>query len=80
MSGDADYVRGYSVSGDTVCQVIHYVRDIVCQVIQCVRGYSVSGDTVCQGMQTMSGDIVCQVIQCIRWYTMSGDIVSGDAD
>jgi len=51
VSGDADYVRGYSVSGDTVHQVIHYVRDTVCQVIQCVRGYSVSGDTVCQVIQ-----------------------------
>ena len=40
MSGDADYVRGYSVSGDTVCQVIHYVR-----------GYSVRGCRLSQGTQ-----------------------------
>jgi len=60
VSGDADYVRGYSVSGDTVCQVI-----------QCVRGYSVSGDTVSGDtlsglIQCVRGCRLCQGIQCVR--------------
>jgi len=51
------------VSGDTVCQGMQTILgDTVHQVIHYVRGYSMSGDTVCQVKQCVRGCRLCQRI------------------